>query len=304
MAKSSIVDRIAASMVFLSLAAVVSGTKACQEDYDFASQTSITPGATVTPGSTATGTATVTAVTTGTPASTAVATTTPAATSSASGDENTSEEAAGGSDLFSELSALSSRSGNGKQAAQTGESPKGDNWLGDNFKKDGGSDWKDSDADGFSDELEERKGGDADDAGVIPQNVFSTNYASRLEVVDADQDGIVDGQEEKFNANPLNPDTDDDGRPDGIEVLSGGSPSQGGDSYVDTDGDGLSDSYEREHGMNHEAADSDSDGVRDDREIILGSNPVKVDSDGDGISDGREVQQGSDPIVQEAPTTR
>lgn len=311
MAKSSVIDRIAASMVFLSLAVVVSGTKACQENYDFASQTSITPGAVDTATVTPTGTDTITPVTTGTvtPGTTGTTTPTVASTVTAQATGVADEEAIGDSDIFSELSALSNKTGNGKEAAQTGSQgsdtgSSDNNWLGDSFKKPENADWKDSDGDGFADELEERKGGDMADAAVVPQNIFSTNYASRVAAVDSDQDGMADGREEKFGSNPMNPDTDDDGRPDGIEVLSGGNPTQEGDSYTDSDGDGLSDSYEREHGMNPTAADTDSDGLRDDREIILGANPVRIDSDGDGISDGVEVQYGADPIVQEVPTIR
>ncbi len=47
---------------------------------------------------------------------------------------------------------------------------------------------------------------------------------------------------------------------------------------VDTDGDGLGDSYELEIGTNHEAADSDGDGAADNEEIYQFTDPVDEDS--------------------------
>ena len=42
--------------------------------------------------------------------------------------------------------------------------------------------------------------------------------------------------------------------------------------------------------------DSDRDGLNDTWEKILGTNPLKADTDGDGFSDGLEVAQGFDPL--------
>jgi hypothetical protein len=95
-------------------------------------------------------------------------------------------------------------------------------------------------------------------------------------------------------------DTDQDGKPDGAEVLSGGDPLVVGDSYADTDGDGLSDEYERSKGLAIAAKDSDRDGVSDEREMVLSTHPLNPDSDGDGISDGREITLGSDPSMSDS----
>jgi hypothetical protein len=59
---------------------------------------------------------------------------------------------------------------------------------------------------------------------------------------------------------------------------------------VDTDEDGLSDSYEAGIGTDLNDADSDSDGLTDGEEVnIYGSDPLVADSDGDGLNDGDEV---------------
>jgi hypothetical protein len=77
-------------------------------------------------------------------------------------------------------------------------------------------------------------------------------------------------------------------------------------NYVDSDGDGLEDSWELENGLdplvsnlagdNSEGttyADSDGDGISDVEEFRLGTNPNSADSDGDGVNDGDDIA----PIV-------
>jgi len=58
----------------------------------------------------------------------------------------------------------------------------------------------------------------------------------------------------------------------------------------DTDGDGLSDVFERlVSGTSPSNIDSDGDGIGDGDEVALGTNPLSVDTDGDGISDAEEA---------------
>jgi hypothetical protein len=72
-------------------------------------------------------------------------------------------------------------------------------------------------------------------------------------------------------------DSDGDGAPDGVELLSDGSP-----VVVDTDGDGLLDLWEIESGL--------SPGDAEDRDGAQG------DPDGDGISNLEEQRNGTDPL--------
>ena len=70
---------------------------------------------------------------------------------------------------------------------------------------------------------------------------------------------------------------------------------------IDTDKDGIVDSYERLVGLdankvNGPDNDSDGDGLRDIHECVIGTSPILRDTDSDGISDGKEIAQGSDPL--------
>ncbi|HEX8803539.1 MAG TPA: hypothetical protein VF743_05085, partial [Acidimicrobiales bacterium] len=53
----------------------------------------------------------------------------------------------------------------------------------------------------------------------------------------------------------------------------------------DTDGDGLNDLREKDFGSDPLSPDTDHDGLEDGREVTLGTNPRAKDTDGDGISD-------------------
>ena len=66
----------------------------------------------------------------------------------------------------------------------------------------------------------------------------------------------------------------------------------------DSDGDGLSDSYENLVSLTDSSnPDTDGDGLSDARELAAGiaTNPLLYDTDGDGVGDGDEVAAGSNP---------
>jgi len=110
--------------------------------------------------------------------------------------------------------------------------------------------------------------------------------------------------------NPLDPDTDDGGVPDGNEDVNRDgrvdpgeidpTVGNGGDD-LDSDGDGLPDAWEAIIGTNPNVKDTDGDGIDDGEEMIPGddgttSDPLDLDTDDDGISDGEEVDvYGTDP---------
>lgn len=121
---------------------------------------------------------------------------------------------------------------------------------------------------------------------------------------------------------PRDPDTDDDGMPDGWEVnwrLNAKDPSDGAEDpdndnltnakeYQwntnpfdnDTDDDRLPDGYEVEIGTSPLGYDSnwdiDQDGLDFYEEWVLGTNYSNPDTDGDGAFDGWEVENGLDPF--------
>ena len=69
---------------------------------------------------------------------------------------------------------------------------------------------------------------------------------------------------------------------------------------MDTDSDGIPDTWETDHGMDPSDAtdaskDSDGDGLTNFQEFLNGTDPDSVDSDGDGMPDGWEVAMGLDP---------
>jgi len=65
---------------------------------------------------------------------------------------------------------------------------------------------------------------------------------------------------------------------------------------TDSDGDGLSDDFERDVlGTKVNEKDSDGDGLNDYRELAFATNPMEDDTDGDGLEDGREVTIGTNP---------
>lgn len=71
----------------------------------------------------------------------------------------------------------------------------------------------------------------------------------------------------------------------------------------DTDGDGMSDAFERTHGLSpavdDAAGDPDGDGLANGDEYAHGTSPRVADTDGDGVHDGDEVAAGTDPRIDD-----
>ena len=84
------------------------------------------------------------------------------------------------------------------------------------------------------------------------------------EIVDTDNDGLTDEEEERLGSDPTNPDSDGDG------IIDGADP-----DLV-------------------EERDTDNDGLTDEEEERLGSDPTNPDSDGDGIIDGADPDLNTD----------
>jgi hypothetical protein len=59
---------------------------------------------------------------------------------------------------------------------------------------------------------------------------------------------------------------------------------------TDSDGDGLMDGPELDHGTNPLDADTDADLLQDGDEVRYGADPTNADTDGDGVFDGAEVR--------------
>lgn len=107
--------------------------------------------------------------------------------------------------------------------------------------------------------------------------LFLPLSADAAPFADSDLDGLSDVEEMRYYTDPLNPDTDGDGFPDGDEVYIGYSPHVGDGallSQFDYDYDGLNDALEIHFGSDLGKRDTDSDGVSDFDEIMYGHDPA------------------------------
>ena len=100
---------------------------------------------------------------------------------------------------------------------------------------------------------------------------------------DTDEDELFDIYEKVIDTDPLIPDTDGDGLPDGYEVLTlNTDPLE-----VDTDENGISDADE----------DFDNDNLNNLGEYLNKTGPFNPDTDEDGLLDGDEIKTyGTDPL--------
>lgn len=127
---------------------------------------------------------------------------------------------------------------------------------------------------------------------------------------DFDGDGLTNLQEMMAGTHPLQLDSDGDGLPDGWEVYYTLNPLDGDqdlnqaiDSQDDFDDDSLSNLQEYQLGTHPLLKDTDGDGLPDDWEINHGLNPLDSsgvngadgDSDGDGYTNLQEWGANSDP---------
>jgi hypothetical protein len=147
----------------------------------------------------------------------------------------------------------------------------------------------------------------------VLDNLIASNFSaapdSDLDAgTDSDSDGLLDQDEALIGTDPWNPDTDNDGFSDGVEVYfaaRGGTfdPTQRvlpdgtcvnhmGAVTVQPDGGGCID-----FGCPPElrGVDSDCDGLTDCDEQLIGTNSLKVDSDDDGVPDAVEWQMKTAP---------
>lgn len=119
---------------------------------------------------------------------------------------------------------------------------------------------------------------------------------------DTDEDELFDIYEKVIDTDPFDSDTDDDGLPDGYEVITLNTDpleidtDENGisDADEDFDSDNLSNLGEYNHGTEPFNPDTDEDGFMDGDEVYTyGTEPLNLDTDNDGQLDGEESYDGS-----------
>ena len=123
-----------------------------------------------------------------------------------------------------------------------------------------------------------------------------------LRSFDRDFDGLLDDEERALGTDPANPDTDGDGLRDGFEVDHGLDPKTPAEGSADPDGDGLDNLGEQTAHTDPLNPDSDGDGLSDGAEVLLhGTSPRHRDTDQDGLGDGDEVNSyGTNPVIPDS----
>ncbi|OJH42141.1 hypothetical protein BON30_02685 [Cystobacter ferrugineus] len=162
---------------------------------------------------------------------------------------------------------------------------------------------RDTDGDGITDNIEVATGTD-------PNNPDSDGDGILDGIEDKNHDGIVDPGE----TDPRKADTDGGGVPDGVEDKNHNGTVDPGETdpldpaddkfATDSDGDGLSDGVELDHGTDPNNPDTDGDGLSDGEEDANHNgtvddgetDPRNRDTDGGGTSDGEEKKAHTNPL--------
>ncbi|RMG36120.1 MAG: hypothetical protein D6732_08625 [Methanobacteriota archaeon] len=158
----------------------------------------------------------------------------------------------------------------------------------------------DTDGDGVSDSDEVTAATNSTSSdGLELADVYSPEFATLASDPDSDDDGWPDGLEIYGTDggglyNPYNPDVNNNGVPDGYERDYDSDGISDGDEYYTFNS--VSDKYGGF--LDYRNPDSDFDGLIDSDEILVyGTAPYSEDTDFDGYSDSLELFVGTDPLV-------
>lgn len=129
-----------------------------------------------------------------------------------------------------------------------------------------------------------KKDSDGNEGSDVAEYTAGTNPVNE----DSDGDGLENINDFfVFHANCSDPDTDNDGIVDGLEV-----------QYFNLTRGILNETIASLHYLND--SDVDDDNVLDGHELRIGTDPLNNDTDGDGLLDGEELEIGSYPLIQDS----
>ncbi len=129
----------------------------------------------------------------------------------------------------------------------------------------------------------------------------ASDFVFNSDPADSDGDGLLDAWENQHFGNITSQngsgDFDSDGSTNEQEETAGSDPKNASSTHLDTDADGLADSWETSYfgGINAQtgADDTDHDFATNEQEESAGSNPTSAasipDTDSDGLNDGWEI---------------
>ncbi|MFX0061905.1 MAG: hypothetical protein ACFFC7_06925 [Candidatus Hermodarchaeota archaeon] len=192
----------------------------------------------------------------------------------------------------------------------------GDKYEIDNFMR---PDLTDSDNDSLSDwqelytHLTDPRSNDTDGDGIPdPHELTAAGRSAKS----------LQGYDPQFNTSALDPDSDDDGWPDGLEcgLYATDNDPRYDETNPDVNNNGIPDGYERDFDsdlisdgdeyytynsygydggfLDYRNPDSDYDGLLDGDEILVyGTQPFNPDTDYDGYSDSLELWIGTNPLI-------
>jgi len=154
-----------------------------------------------------------------------------------------------------------------------------------------------------------------DDCLTVPSLHSSGTFAVLADPRLVAWDPTSDGDDDDYHLRQDSPVRDqgfdlDPDKTDGDYGAYGGpsAPADFDRFYTDTDGDGMADGWEQEHGLDDQvddsADDADGDGLTNLEEQDQQTDPNVVDSDEDGVDDATEIADGDDPTdpFDHAPT--
>ncbi len=151
-------------------------------------------------------------------------------------------------------------------------------------------------------------------AGFDLDAVEALGFIGSTPTQDTDGDGIPDRQDAQplvFNQSSSSSTTNNGTNPvlphstasSSTTTTTAGQVNNPVPAALDSDHDGMPDSWEVAHGLNPSKNDAnldpDHDGLPNLQEYAAGTDPHKADTDGDGMPDGWEVKNGLNPLVSD-----